>query len=726
MANGSECYAALCAIRSILVTALSRSGYDVDANDCYHMCITDLANLCADYTGKVQKSDDLDIWIATHPAGEEHLYEVVFDEVDGSYITCIEVEEGVYDWVELGTLKALISQTITEDGTYIAKDYGVDGFSEVRVDTSAHRNMQNKTVTPNDDMQAIVADKGFGGLGTVTVRPVPTETCNVIPTAEAQEIVPSNGKYFSKVYADAIINQNKSVIPAVSEQVIGPDAGYNGLIEVRVAGEPHLLPENIISGIDIFGVVGNASSTQRSGQPIIIATADEMNVRRNLASSDTLGTIYKYTGNTQGEYANNMLYIIEAEQEAYVMKKLSIALIKLDAPSVSIDGDTISWEAIPYATRYIVYRDTGAVLGYSEGTTFTLTSRYPGTMNVYVVAAASGYDSSFASNSIVWSPTTIRIYKHGNIPFDTDGNYNLATSFDNKAVFCCIGTSNKLMAIDTNFISSAYEAPSWVDTIAATDNLLFLTDDTNFYSYTTDMVMSSAILLTQRNGKAAARIGSNIIYAGGYDNNNEVFVVNAEAIDDELVVKSISNIPYGQDGDLVACSTPKYAVFLGNPSICFAYDENLLQTVVSNVALAVSSNTMATANTGSYALFAGGYSYTEDANGEGYGVYSSTIYTFDENLVVGNSINLLEPRSNSSGVNLNGYALFGGGTYSYDYAIQDSSYVDAFDANLNRVYVDGQLSVGGGSLGAATTGLYAIFGATTNFKYADIFTTEIT
>lgn len=183
-----------------------------------------------------------------------------------------------YDALSDVTVNAIQTETksVTSNGTY--KPTSGKYFSSVTVNVPSQTfNTQKKTVTPTESTQTILPDNGYNGLSTVTVNPisstyigsaVPTKgattitpnsnsqtaissgtyatgniTVSAVPT-ETKSITangtytPSNGKYFSSVnvnvVGDAFDTQSKSITPTESEQIVTPDAGYDGLSSVTV------------------------------------------------------------------------------------------------------------------------------------------------------------------------------------------------------------------------------------------------------------------------------------------------------------------------------------------------------------------------------------------------------------------------------------------------------------------------------------------------------------
>lgn len=71
--------------------------------------------------------------------------------------------------------------------------------------------LQDKSVTPAATEQSVTPDVGYAGLSTVTVSPVATEPGAATPSAAAQVVTPSEGKFFSQFTVNATPTEQKTI-----------------------------------------------------------------------------------------------------------------------------------------------------------------------------------------------------------------------------------------------------------------------------------------------------------------------------------------------------------------------------------------------------------------------------------------------------------------------------------------------------------------------------------
>lgn len=157
-----------------------------------------------------------------------------------------------------------------EDGTH--------GFSQVTIEGDENLKSENivagveiygipgtfalqddKEVMPTDADQVIEPDYGYSGLTEVTVL----GDYNLTPEniVENIEIFGVKGTALSESGLVEKKLQKREVIPGTEDQTIEPEEGFLGLSSVEVEGDPNLVPEHIIEGVEIFGVHGTARNT---------------------------------------------------------------------------------------------------------------------------------------------------------------------------------------------------------------------------------------------------------------------------------------------------------------------------------------------------------------------------------------------------------------------------------------------------------------------------------
>lgn len=761
MATASECYALLCNIRSIIVEQLALLGYPVDAEGCMRMCITDLVRLYSNYTGRTYTVDDLDAFINDTVPSAEWLNKVV--ECNGQFATCIEVNTNEYQWTRLDEESTIIEHTINSDGVYNASDFAADGFSKITVDTSAQRNLQNKTVTPSSDVQVVYADKSFIGLSAVTVKAVQTQNANIAATKERQTIIPEEGTFFKSINVEPIQNQTKTVIPTTSDQNVIPEQGYDGLDKVVVRGDAKLLPENIVAGVTIFGTVGNAG-TSANGKPIEIYTEAEMDLRRSAASASTAGTVYKYKGPT-GNYITNNLYVVTTN-EPYALERVESMLLTLDDALVTLNGDTISWTPVPFATAYyIIHNDH--IIDTVTDTTFTLSNFTTGIYALRIAAYAPGYHIG-DSNTVVYYVGATVVNRTKTLSFPVGNNKSIATTFNNRATFICSSGSNEVSTIlqyDTDDAYYVNDAPIVFHAVASTADYMFLASDDAIYAYDENGVYTIVPdAFYENNCKAGVALGNYCLFDVGY--------FSIVAIDNTLITQEISydtpGIGYNDWSaacvDRSACANDKYAVF-GSGRFDYEDEEIIYSATVSDSTsftdrvpgytivdtdlvsstLSCSTTTLscgaAATNVGPYLIFAGGklnnytakYGYvTHDASTGpvrtylGHEIksnsYSRAIEFINRDLVVtGNSM----PRyfNNACATSLGDYALIGGGenlknssqyfddvlTVNSDLVMLDTDKLSTARSRISATtLLDKAIFAGGGSAVSSSADVYGI------------------
>ena len=113
---------------------------------------------------------------------------------------------------------------------------------------------ERKTIELTQDKslpRTYIPSSGYNSMAMLTINSIENLSSGNIKNGVT--IAGVTGDYQGTV----INNQNKSVIPSAIDQSIVADVGYTGLGTVTVSGDEDLVANNIKSGVNIFGVVGN-------------------------------------------------------------------------------------------------------------------------------------------------------------------------------------------------------------------------------------------------------------------------------------------------------------------------------------------------------------------------------------------------------------------------------------------------------------------------------------
>lgn len=184
------------------------------------------------------------------------------------------------DSLETAAEPVLQEVTVTPTGSEFSKtpDSGYNGFSKVTVAGDSNLKadnikkgvsiygvagshecdepvLQELNVTPNGSDQTHTPGSGYDGYSKVVV--VGDSNLTEGNIKKGVSIYGKTGTYEGSSAEPNL--QYLEVTPARAAHIYEPDEGYDGFSEVKVTGDGDLLPENIVSGVTIFGVEGTAS-----------------------------------------------------------------------------------------------------------------------------------------------------------------------------------------------------------------------------------------------------------------------------------------------------------------------------------------------------------------------------------------------------------------------------------------------------------------------------------
>lgn len=163
------------------------------------------------------------------------------DDTQDATAVAADIKEGKTAYIATGKVTGTFKGVDTSDATAVAGDLlngktaYVNGSKVVGMIVSK----EAQTYTPSSSEQVINAGQYLVGAQTITA--VPTEEKSATPSTAEQEVVPTAGKFLSKV---------------------------------TVGGDANLVADNIKSGVSIFGVQGTLTSLDTSDADAIAENID--------------------------------------------------------------------------------------------------------------------------------------------------------------------------------------------------------------------------------------------------------------------------------------------------------------------------------------------------------------------------------------------------------------------------------------------------------------------
>lgn len=300
--------------------------------------------------------------------------------------------------------------------------------------------LQDKTVNPSEVQQEVTfdSDQGYMGLDTVTVTPILTETKT---TTVNGDVIPTSGKYLTKVTVNVpqgstINNQDKSVTPTESQQIITADEGHNytglGTVTVGAISSDYVgsgitqrsSTDLTASGATVTVPVGYYS--EQASKSVATGSAGTPTATKGTVTNHAVSvtpSVTNTTGYITGGTKTGTAVTVSASELVSGKKEITangdnIDVVNYATVKVAIPGDTPTIDSLtvtPSESEQVF--NSSSVDGYKPVTVGAISSTYVGsgitrrddtdlTVSGATVTVPAGYYASSASKSVASGSAT--------------------------------------------------------------------------------------------------------------------------------------------------------------------------------------------------------------------------------------------------------------------------------------------------------------------------------
>lgn len=288
---------------------------------------------------------------------------------------------------------------VTANGTQTVKPDTGKTLSQVTVITNVERSeviLQEKTVAPTQEQQQVRPDTGYNGLSQVTVEAILTEEKTVTPAATEFYVLPTTGKYLTRVKVNAVPAEEKTItsngtyepsdgkfISKVVVNVPRAEAQVKTVTVTENNKTTYVFPDE---GKTLSHVVINTNVPGTDFTKVTAVPADVVSGKAFYDKNGSLayGTMPQYNG----EY-----------------------FAGLYPPTISIADNTLMWEAVLGADGYKIYKQTSSssyeLIAEITATEYDLLNLAVGNYTLCVTAFTRDLETP-NSNAVNWVKAKIQ------------------------------------------------------------------------------------------------------------------------------------------------------------------------------------------------------------------------------------------------------------------------------------------------------------------------------